>query len=97
MVLSQWWTYDRSIVAYSPDELGVYELGDESKITIYYGSGKIRTRLSDHLNKKECPMARYYRFELFRTEEECRTKEQQLLDNYEKKHGIPPMYNQRIG
>jgi hypothetical protein len=97
MVLSQWWTYDRSIVAYSPDELGVYELGDESRITVYYGSGKIRARLLDYLNKKECPMARYYRFELFITEEECRAKEQQLLDDYKRRHGILPMYNEKIG
>ena len=97
MFLSQWQTYDPSIVAYSPDELDVYELGDEAGITVYYGSGKIRTRLLDQLNKNEYPMARYYRFELFRTEEECRAREQQLLDDYKKRYDILPMYNERIG
>jgi len=73
VVSSQWWTYDHSMVVdYIPDELGVYELGDESGITVYYGSGKIRTRLLGHLNKKECPIAKFFRFELFSTEEECR-------------------------
>jgi hypothetical protein len=85
------------MVKYDPDELGVYELGDETKNTVYYGSGKIKTRLMDHLNKEECPMARYYRFELFRTEEECRAREQQLLDDYKKAHGKLPMYNERLG
>jgi len=93
----QWWTYSKDLVAHDPDKLGVYELGDKSKNTVYYGSGKIKTRLSDHLNKKECPMARYYRFELFSTEAECRAREKELLEDYKRKHGKLPMYNEKIG
>jgi len=93
-MVSKWWTYDPSIIAYSPDELGVYELGDEAKTTVYYGSGKIRTRLLEHLNQNEFPMARYYRFELFGTEEECKVRVQQLLDDYKKRYDILPMYNE---
>jgi len=51
MGLSEWWTYALSTVAYCPDKLGVYELGDEERITVYYGYGKIRTRLLEHLNQ----------------------------------------------
>lgn len=97
MVFGQWWTYVASVVAHDPDELGVYELGDDAKNTVYYGSGKIKTGLLDHLNKKECPMARYYRLELFKTEEECKAREQQLLDDYKRRNGKLPIYNERTG
>lgn len=95
MSLSEWRTYALSIIAYCPDELGIYELGDEERITVYYGYGKIRARLSEHLNQNKFPLARYFRFELFETEEECKVKEQQLLHEYEKRHDIMPMYNER--
>ena len=95
---SQWWEYREGLVASDRDEFGVYELADESKNTVYYGSGKIKTRLLDHLNKKECPMARFYRVEYFSTETECRAREQKLLEEYKKAHnGKLPMYNERMG
>lgn len=76
MGLSGWRTYDLSIIMDCSDELGVYELGDEEKITLYYGSGKIRTRLLEHLDQNEFSMARYFRFELF-----ARAKKIPLLRN----------------
>ena len=94
---TKWWSYTKTIVAIDTDKLGVYELGDEKKNTVYYGSGKIKTRLLDHPNKKECPMARYYRYELFDTEADCRAREEELLENYKKRYGKLPMYNERIG
>ena len=93
----KWWSLTKSIVSIDPDEPGVYELEDYSHNTVYYGSGKIKTRLVDHLNKKECPMAKNYRFELFNTEAECRAREEQLLEDYKRIHGKLPMYNERIG
>lgn len=95
MGLSEWRTYTLSIIRYCPDELGVYELGNEEKITLYYGYGKIKTRLLEHLNQNDFPMSRYFRFELFETEEECRLRKRLLLHEYEKKHDILPVYNER--
>jgi hypothetical protein len=95
MSLSEWRTYNPSIIAYSPDKLGIYELGDGERITLYYGCGKIRTRLLEHLNRNECPTARYFRFELLKIEEECEARVQQLLHEYQKRYGILPMYNER--
>lgn len=92
-----WWSYNQSMASTEPDSFGVYELGDENKNTVYYGSGKVKTRLLDHLNKKECPLARYYRIELFATEAECKAKEEALLAEYKRVHGKLPMYNERIG
>jgi hypothetical protein len=94
MGLSEWRIYNRSVIEYCPDELGVYELVDEEKITLYYGYGKIRTKLLEHLKKKEFPLVRYFRFEKLETEEECILREQQLLQNYQEKFGILPLYNE---
>ena len=91
----KWWMYFEHLINYDPDEFGVYELGDAGKNTIYYGSGKIKTRLLDHINKKNFPLAKYYRFELSKTEPQCRKKEKALLESYEEIHGKLPMYNER--
>lgn len=96
MVWSQWWGYRSELVTSDRDDFGVYELADDKQSTVYYGSGVVKTRLLDHLNKKECPLARFYRIE-YCTETECRAKEQQLLEAYKKAHGKLPMYNERIG
>jgi hypothetical protein len=85
------------MVSSDPDELGVYELGDESQNTVYYGKGKIKTRLMDHLNKKECPLARHYRYERCYTEVECERREKYLLEEYKRIHEKYPMYNERLG
>jgi len=93
----KWWNYNKDMASLDPNKLGVYELGDKDKNTVYYGSGKIKTRLLNHLDKKECPMARYYRFELFATEKECRAREEELLKTYKERHKKLPTYNERIG
>jgi antitoxin component YwqK of YwqJK toxin-antitoxin module len=97
LVWSDWWNYLPGVVQYDRDELGVYELADDQKNTVYYGSGKIKTQLEYHLNKKECPLAKYYRLEYLSTEAQCRAREEELLRDYEKAHGKLPMYNERTG
>jgi predicted GIY-YIG superfamily endonuclease len=97
LVWRKWEYYSNHFVGYDPDKLGVYELDDKDKNTVYYGSGNIKSRLLDHLNKRECPLTRYYRFELFTTEVECRRREEELLKEYKQRHGKLPMYNERIG
>jgi predicted GIY-YIG superfamily endonuclease len=97
LVWSDWWTYSATLVDSDRDEFGVYELADDNKDTLYYGSGKVKSRLMVHLNKKECPMARQYRVEYLASEEASRAREEQLLRDYESSHGKLPMYNQRIG
>ena len=92
----KWWSLTKSIVSIDPDKLGVYELENSLHNTVYYGSGKIKTRLLDHLNKKECPIAKNYHFELFNTEAECKAREKALLEEYQKKHDKLPMYNEKI-
>ena len=91
MTWSPWWLYNittvfkRSLgVLYVRERIGVYELAEGSKDTVYYGSGKVKARLLNHLKKKEFPLARFYRVEYCSTETECKTKEQQLLEAYKK-------------
>ena len=105
MTWSPWLSYStttvfkRSLgVLYARKRIGVYELADDSKDTVYYGSGKVKARLLDHLNKKEYPRVRFYRVEYYSTETACKAKEQQLLEAYKKEHnGQLPIYNQGIG
>lgn len=95
---SPWYDYDtQSISNNAPPNLGVYELGDSLKNTVYYGSGNIQIRLLDHLNKRECPMARYFRYERTYSEESARKRERALLDEYKRRYGKLPMYNERLG
>lgn len=91
----KWWSYVKRIVSIDPDKQGVYELADPFYNTVYYGSGKIKTQLLDHLKKKKCPMAKNYRFELFSTEVECKEREKTLLEEYQKKHKKLPKHNEK--
>jgi len=90
--------FKRSLgVLYARERVGVYELADDNKDTVYYGSGKVKARLLDHLNKKEYPLAKFYRVEYCSTETECKEKAQQLLEAYKEAHnGKLPIYNERI-
>jgi predicted GIY-YIG superfamily endonuclease len=85
------------MAATESDDMGVYELGDENKNTVYYGSGRVKTRLLDHIIKKECPLARYYRVEMLNSETESRAREEALLAEYKRAHGKLPIYNERLG
>lgn len=64
--------------------------------TVYIEGGKLQTRLLGHLDKKEFPVAKYYRVQVCVSEEECREKKQKLLDEYKRQYGKLPMYNERI-
>ena len=97
MVWDKWWTYSLGLVITDQDDFGVYELGDDNKNTVYYGSGRVKSRLLDHLNKQEYPAAKHYRIEYLESEEAARAREEQLLRDYEGAHGTLPMYNQRTG
>jgi hypothetical protein len=88
--------YTTDLVELDRDDLGVYELGDGDKNTVYYGSGKVKMRLMDHLRKKDFPMAKFYRAEYFGDEHQCRAREEQLLKDYENAHGKVPVYNEKV-
>jgi hypothetical protein len=97
MTWSQWWGYREGLVESDRDDFGIYELADDKQNTVYYGNGKVKTRLLDHLSKKERPMAQNYRIEYCSNQTECRTREQQLLQAYKSAHGKLPMYNEKVG
>ena len=95
-MLRKWWMYIEPIIWHDPDEFGVYELGDATKNTVYFGSGKILTSLMNHIKKNEFPLAKYYRFEIFKTEKKCKEKKEILLESYKKLHGKLPKYNAKM-
>ena len=95
MSWTQWWCYNAASVSLNSDYYGVYELGDANEEIVYIGSGKVKSRLLYHLEKKECPLARYYRLIIVGVEESCKSKELEILQEYRESMGRLPMYNER--
>ena len=93
MIWSQWWGYSAANISLDPEGVGVYELGDEDKNTVYYGSGFIKIKMMYDYNTERCPMAKFYRFKLAGTEEESKVLERTLLAEYKNTHGKLPIYN----
>jgi hypothetical protein len=95
MSWSQWWGYSAASVSLESDIYGVYELGDADKEIVYVGSGKVKDRLLRHLEKNECPLARYYRLLIVGAEEFCNSKESEIIQEYRERKGRPPLYNEK--
>ena len=93
---SDWWNYKTSMVSHDRDDFGVYELADEDEKTLYIGSGKVRTRLLEHLSNNDCPLATRYRIDCCKAEVESSIKEKQLLEAYKAmRNGRLPLYNEK--
>ena len=97
MSWTQWWGYYAASVSLDSDIYGVYELGDANKEIVYVGSGKVKSKLLCHLEKKECPLARYYRLIIVGIEEACKSKELEILQEYRESMGRLPLYNEKMG
>ena len=96
MVWSDWWNFKSGMVSHDRDDFGVYELADEDETTLYIGSGKVRTRLLEHLSKDECPLATRYRIDCCATEAQAKVKENHLLEAYKSvRNGKLPLYNEK--
>jgi CBS domain-containing protein len=94
MVWSDWWVYNSSMVSRDDDNFGVYELADDNETTLYIGSGRVKTRLLEHLDKNDCPLATRYRIDCCVTQEEAQDKENHLLEAYKSvRNGKVPLYN----
>ncbi len=95
-ILNPWYVYTGfEIVARVPVKaIGVYEIADEQKTTIYIGRGEIRSRLDDHGNKSRkedyIPGATWFRF--VETPYPV-TLEEALLLEFKKANGRLPRYN----
>ena len=79
--------FSRIVIAGAPDDPGIYALWDEDEL-VYYGRGAIRTRLLQHLERRE--RATHYSWEL------CAdpvAREAALLSEHERTFGRPPRYN----
>ena len=95
MSWTQWWGYNAASVSLNSDFYGVYELCDFNGEVVYIGSGKVKSKLLGHLEKKECPLARYYRLLIVGAEEYCKLKESETLQEYIKGMGRLPLYNEK--
>jgi len=96
MVWSDWWKFSFGLVSHDKDNFGAYELADEDETTLYIGAGKVRTRLLEHLNKNECPLATRYRVDCCVTKEQADAKAKHLLEAYKFiRNGKLPLYNEK--
>lgn len=96
MGMGTWWSFTKELVGTEYDESGVYELGDESRKVIYIGSsGVVRTRLTEHLSRREgsCTLsASYYRVDYTSS---YRSEERRRYDEYVRTHGHRPKCNDK--
>ena len=97
MSWTQWWGYYAASVSLDSDVYGVYELGDVNKEIVYVGSGKVKNRLLCHLEKKEFPLARYYRYSIIGGEESSKLRESEILQEYRESMDRFPLYNGKNG
>jgi hypothetical protein len=79
--------FSRIVVAGAPDDVGIYALWEEDEL-VYYGRGAIRTRLLQHLERRE--RATHYSWELC---QDPAAREAALLSEHERTFGRPPRYN----
>lgn len=79
--------FSRIVIAGAPDDVGIYALWEEDEL-VYYGRGAIRTRLLQHLERREG--ATHYSWELCKDPAE---REAALLTEHERAFGRPPRYN----
>jgi len=77
--------------------IGVYEVDDMLMETVYYGEGNIRERLLYHLQNREFPKGYWFRFEETNSKQRAVQRQNALLEEYKRRHGKYPMYNERKG
>ena len=96
MVWSEWWNYRQDMIRTDRNEFGVFELADDNETTLFIGSGKVKTKLLEHLKKNDYPLATRYRIDCCETEESSRAKAKHLLEAYKAvRDGKLPLYNEK--
>ena len=96
MGMSQWWSFNASMVKLDNDEPGVYEFGDAQKEVVYIGSSSVvKTRLIQHLRGDDpciSQQAKYYRID-YRSD--YLQHERERYDAFLLRHRRPPLCNDR--
>ena len=79
--------FTRIVIAGAPDDVGVYTLWEEEEL-VYYGRGAIRTRLLEHLERRD--RATHYSWEVC---QDPVAREAELLLEHQRTHGRLPKGN----
>lgn len=79
--------FSRIVIAGAPKDVGVYVLWDDDE-AVFYGRGAIRTRLLEHLSRRE--RATHYGWELCK---DPAARELELLEEHQRTFGRRPRYN----
>lgn len=97
MGMSQWWTFNAAMIASDRDEPGVYEFADAALEVIYIGSsGRLRTRLGQHLAGSDACVSAYARFYRLDYRLDYRAEERARLLAHVAVRGTLPRCNDRI-
>ena len=100
-ISKKWSHYTKENLQMEPDNFGVYEIGHiATGEVLYIGEGHIRSRLLAHLPDgtrahENVVGADGYRYELTGRKETAIQRERALLNEFRKKYGRLPKYNQR--
>lgn len=90
--LSRRYRFTQLVIAGAPDETGVYALWDGEEV-IYYGRGKIRSRLLEHFHGRLDPLTRratHYGWEICAAPDQ---REAELLSEHQRVFGRAPRLN----
>ena len=90
--LSRRYRFTQLVIAGAPDEIGVYALWDGEEV-IYYGRGKIRSRLLEHFHGRLDPLTRratHYGWEICAAPDK---REAELLSEHQRVFGRAPRLN----
>jgi len=93
----RWSSFTKANVQRETDNYGVYELGDSNGTVQYIGEGQVRSRLLAHFadGSEPIPGTKYYRVEYTGSKARCVQRQNALLNEFQKRYGRLPKYNQR--
>lgn len=93
----KWSSFTKANARGETDNYGVYELGGSTGSVHYIGEGHIRSRLLAHFvdGSEPIPGTKSYRVEYTGSKVRCVQRQNTLLNEFKKRYGRLPKYNQR--
>ena len=97
-IQKKWSDYKKENAKKEPDNFGAYQLANKNREILYIGEGHVKTRLIAHFPNASEPVvcASFYRYELTKSKERCRQRQNALLKEYmDSNNGSTPPFNTR--
>ena len=93
----KWSSFTKANSRGETDNYGVYELGSSTDSVHYIGEGHVKSRLLAHFADGSTPIpgTKSYRVEYTGSKVRCVQRQNALLNEFKKRYGKLPKYNQR--